>query len=151
MSEIEDVERLSRRALADVRAAIANYRDVSLAGELATGRELLRAAGIAADLPRAVDGVDERSQELFGWVVREGLTNVVRHSHATTCSVRLGPGSVEILDDGVGATGATVNRGTGLSGLEERVGEAGGVLETGPVEPRGWRVCARLVSQRAKV
>jgi two-component system sensor histidine kinase DesK len=151
MTEIEEVEQLSRRALADVRAAVANYRDVSLAGELATGRELLRAAGIAAELPRAVDGVDEQAQELFGWVVREGLTNVVRHSHATTCSVRLTPGSIEIIDDGVGASGATANRGTGLSGLEERVELAGGVLETGPVEPSGWRVCARLAPQGATV
>jgi two-component system sensor histidine kinase DesK len=151
MTEIEEVEQLSRRALADVRAAVANYREVSLAGELATGRELLRAAGIAAELPRAVDGVDARAQELFGWVVREGLTNVVRHSHATTCSVRLGPGAVEIVDDGVGANAATTGRGTGLSGLEERVEQAGGVLEAGPVEPRGWRVCARLAAQRATV
>jgi two-component system sensor histidine kinase DesK len=151
MTEIEEVEQLSRRALADVRAAVANYREVSLASELATGRELLRAAGIAAELPRAVDGVDERAQELFGWVVREGLTNVVRHSHATTCSVRLGPGAVEILDDGVGAHAGTANRGTGLSGLEERVEQAGGVLEAGPIEPRGWRVCARLIPQGATV
>jgi two-component system sensor histidine kinase DesK len=151
MTEIEEVERLSRRALADVRAAVANYREVSLAGELATGRELLRAAGIAAELPRAVDGVDERAQELFGWVVKEGLTNVVRHSHATTCSIRLGSGSIEILDDGVGAASGTTNRGTGLSGLEERVEHAGGVLETGPVEPSGWRVCARLAPQGATI
>jgi two-component system sensor histidine kinase DesK len=151
MTEVEEVEQLSRRALADVRAAVANYREVSLAGELATGRELLRAAGIAAELPRAVDGVDERAQQLFGWVVREGLTNVVRHSHATTCSVRLGPGSIEILDDGVGASGATARRGTGLAGLEERVDHAGGVLETGPVEPSGWRVCARLAPEGATV
>jgi two-component system sensor histidine kinase DesK len=151
LTEIEEVERLSRRALADVRAAVANYREVNLAGELATGRELLRAAGIAADLPRAVDSVDERAQELFGWVVREGLTNVVRHSHATTCSVRLGQGAIEILDDGVGSSGVTANRGTGLSGLEERVEHAGGVLETGPVEPRGWRVSVRLAPQGATV
>jgi two-component system sensor histidine kinase DesK len=151
MTEIEEVEKLSRRALADVRAAVANYREVSLAGELATGRELLRAAGIAAEFPRAIDGVDERALELFGWVIREGLTNVVRHSHATTCSVRLGPGSVEILDDGVGAAGVAANGGTGLSGLEERVEQAGGVLDAGPVEPRGWRVCARLAPQGATV
>jgi two-component system sensor histidine kinase DesK len=151
VTEIEEVERLSRRALADVRAAVANYREVSLVGELARGRELLRAAGIAGELPRAVDGVDERELELFGWVVREGLTNVVRHSHATMCSVQLRPGLVEILDDGVGAAGASTDRGSGLSGLEERVEQAGGVLEAGPVEPRGWRVCARLTPQGAKV
>ena len=72
--EIAEVAALSRRALGDVRAAVSNYREVTLAGELATGRELLRAAGIAAELPPAVDVVDESTQELFGWVLREGLT-----------------------------------------------------------------------------
>ena len=56
--EIAEVEELARQSLSDVRAAVANYRDVTLAGELATGREVLRAAGITADLPRAVDAVD---------------------------------------------------------------------------------------------
>ena len=85
--EIGEVAALSRRALGDVRAAVSNYREVTLAGELATGRELLRAAGIVAELPPAVDVVDDATQELFGWVLREGLTNVVRHSHASTCRV----------------------------------------------------------------
>ena len=57
-------------------------------GELAHGRELLRASGIAADLPTATDIVDPAHQELFGWAVREGLTNVVRHARASCCTVR---------------------------------------------------------------
>ena len=102
LREIAEVEELSRRALSEVRMAVANYRDrdVSLAGELANGRELLRAAGITADLPRAVDAVDPRCLELFGWVLREGLTNVVRHSRADACAVRLTRNSLEIADDG---------------------------------------------------
>jgi two-component system sensor histidine kinase DesK len=50
--EIGEVERLSRQVLTDVRAAVSGYRDVTLAGELARGRELLRASGVTADLPR---------------------------------------------------------------------------------------------------
>jgi two-component system sensor histidine kinase DesK len=142
--EIAEVEELARRSLADVRAAVTSYRDVSLAGELATGRELLRAAGITADLPRAVDAVDPSHQELFGWVVREGLTNVVRHAHASSCSVRLSPCSVEILDDGVGGNGAS---GNGLAGLRERVAAAGGVVDAGPAEPKGWRLRVSLAPE----
>jgi two-component system sensor histidine kinase DesK len=148
--EIAEVEDLARRSLADVRAAIANYRDVTLAGELATGRELLRAAGITADLPRAVDTVDRTHQELFGWVVREGLTNVVRHAHASSCSVRLSPGSVEIVDDGVGGDGASNGYGgpgNGLRGLRERVAVAGGVVDAGPLQPRGWRLRVSLTPE----
>ena len=143
--EIAEVEDLARRSLADVRAAVANYRDVTLAGELATGRELLRAAGIDADLPRAVDAVDLSNQELFGWVVREGLTNVVRHAHASACSVRLSPFSVEIVDDGVGRGNGVP--GSGLAGLRERVAAAGGVVDAGPIQPKGWRLRVSLTPE----
>lgn len=138
LHEIAEVEELARRSLHDVRAAVANYREVTLTGELASGRELLRAAGIAAELPSAVDGVDPAHQELFGWVVREGLTNVVRHARAGSCAVRLTPSSIEILDDGIG--GAPDAHGSGLAGLRERVSAAGGVVEAGPRRPAGWRL-----------
>jgi two-component system, NarL family, sensor histidine kinase DesK len=141
LHEIAEVETLARRSLADVRAAVGNYRDVTLAGELATGRELLRAAGITADLPRAVDVVDPNHQELFGWVVREGLTNIVRHAHASSCAVRLSASSVEIVDDGVGGAGPP---GNGLSGLRERVASVGGVIDAGPLQPKGWRLRVSL-------
>ena len=135
--EIGAVEELSRQALAEVRAAVSSYRDVSLASELAQGRELLRASGVAADLPSATDVVDVAHQELFGWVVREGLTNVARHAHATRCSVTLSASEIEIRDDGIGTSTAD---GNGLSGLRERAAAAGGTVEAGPLRPRGWRL-----------
>jgi two-component system sensor histidine kinase DesK len=137
VDEISEVETLSRQALADVRAAVSGYRDVTLAGELARGRELLRASGVIADLPTAADVVDGAHQELFGWVVREGLTNVVRHARATRCTVVLSASELEVLDDGVGARAST---GSGLTGLRERVAEAGGRMEAGPLDPKGWRL-----------
>jgi two-component system sensor histidine kinase DesK len=146
VGEIGEVAALSRRPLADVRAAVSNYREVTLAGELATGHELLRAAGIAAELPPAADVVDDATQELFGWVLREGLTNVVRHSHARSCTVRITPSSVEIVDDGVGTPSGG---GNGLHGLAERVASAGGVIEAGPTPPSGWRLAVRLGSGAA--
>ena len=80
VAQITEVEDLCRRVLADVRAAVSGYREVTLASELARGRELLRASGITADLPTATEVADPAHQELFGWAVREGLTNVIRHS-----------------------------------------------------------------------
>jgi two-component system, NarL family, sensor histidine kinase DesK len=141
--EIAAVESLARQALTDMRAAVSNYRDVSLSRELATGRELLRAAGITADLPKAIDVVGPEHQELFGWVVREGLTNIVRHAHASTVCVRLSESTVEIVDDGVGGP---VSVGNGLAGLRERVAAAGGVLDAGPRQPKGWRLRVALTS-----
>lgn len=140
--EMAEVEQLCRQALAEVRAAVTSYREVTLAGELATGRQLLRAAGITADFPRAVDGVDPAHQELFGWVVREGLTNVVRHSRATACAVRLSASAVEVIDNGVGGTGPA---GNGLTGLCERVTAAGGSIDAGPARPAGWRLRVSLL------
>jgi two-component system, NarL family, sensor histidine kinase DesK len=151
LREMAEVEAIARGSLADVRAAVSTYR-VTLAGELATGRELLRAAGINADLPGAVDVVDPANQELFGWVVREGLTNIVRHAQATSCAVRLSASSVEVVDDGVGGHRAPApqgNRphGNGLSGLRDRVAAAGGVVDAGPREPKGWRLRVSLAPQ----
>ncbi|MGW6931816.1 sensor histidine kinase [Lentzea sp. NPDC054927] len=135
LAEMESVERLARQALADVRAAVSGHGDVTLAGELARGRELLRAAGVAADLPTACDGVPPERRELFGWVVREGVTNVVRHARAGRCTVEVTSSTVEVRDDGVGGL---VGTGSGLDGLRARVIAAGGVLTAGPAQPRGW-------------
>lgn len=135
--EIAEVEALARRSLSDVRAAVSAYREVTLTGELASGRELLRAAGIEPELPGATDVVRDDLHELFGWVLREGLTNVVRHARASRCRVTLDSDSIEILDDGHGApTGAS---GGGLVGLRDRVAAAGGTVEAGATR-QGWRL-----------
>lgn len=144
VQEIAEVEALCRQALAEVRAAVSSYRDVTLAGELARGRELLRASGVSAELPTATDMVTVDNQELFGWAVREGLTNVARHAHATRCTVALTASEVEICDDGVGGAAVMASGGNGLAGLRERVAAVGGTLEAGPLSPRGWRLRVSL-------
>jgi two-component system, NarL family, sensor histidine kinase DesK len=138
-AEIAAVEQLTRQVLTDVRAAVAGYREVSLAVELATAREVLGAAGIAADLPGAVDEVPAGRRELFGWVVREGITNAVRHSHASRVTIRVTPTSVEVLDDGRGVVGGRPP-GSGLAGLTERAAAAGGRLEAGQRAGGGYRL-----------
>jgi two-component system sensor histidine kinase DesK len=146
LGQIAEVEELCRQVLADVRNAVSGYRDVTLAGELAHGRELLRASGIAADLPTATDIVDPAHQELFGWAVREGLTNVVRHARASYCTVRLSRSAVEIVDDGTGkpAPEGGVPPGNGLSGLRERAAAAGGRVNAGPLQAGGWQLRVTL-------
>ena len=134
-SELADLERLSRDALSDVRRAVEGYRDLTLPGELARAREALRAAAIEADLPNSTDEVPSELRELFAWTVREGVTNVIRHSGASHCTVRLHPEAVEVCDDGVGPLPRPEGPGHGLDGLRERATAAGAVLVTRTLDP----------------
>jgi two-component system sensor histidine kinase DesK len=124
-AEIREVEQLTRRTLGDVRAAVSSHHEVTLTGELATAREVLRAAGMVSDLPPSVAETEPQLSELFGWVVREAVTNVVRHSRASHVRISLGENYVEVVDDG---RGGVHGLGTGLRGLRERVEAAGGTL-----------------------
>jgi two-component system sensor histidine kinase DesK len=124
--EIAAVEQLSRRTLGDVRAAVSGQHEVTLAGELATAREVLLAAGIDASLPASVAEADPLLSELFGWALREGITNVVRHSRAAHVTVTLAPHELTITDDGRGAGSA--GPGNGLRGLGRRAEESGATL-----------------------
>lgn len=140
-SEVAEIEQLARAALADVRATVAGTREVSLAGELVAARRALAAAGIEAELPGSVEAAPTTHRELFAWTLREGITNVVRHSAARNCRVRWDAGCLEVVDDGrgIGVTAA----GTGLRGLRARAEDAGARLESGPVPGGGFQL--RLV------
>ena len=143
LDEIADVERLAREALADVRATASGYRQVSLASELAVAATVLRAAGVAAQLPVAVDSVDPTAREVLGYVVREAVTNIVRHAGATSCTITVGTDWLEVIDDGHGAAVAPTGSGAGLPGLHQRLQQVGGVLDAGPL-PGGFRVRAHV-------
>jgi two-component system sensor histidine kinase DesK len=143
-SEVADVEQLARAALADVRAAVAGYRELSLAGELVAARAALVAAGIKPDLPTVVDEVPEENRELFAWVIREGVTNVLRHSGARRCTIRLGARSIEVLDDGKGPTPGGGASGHGLVGLRERADLAGASLQVGTAPDGGFRLAVKV-------
>ncbi|MFI9380141.1 sensor histidine kinase [Kutzneria sp. NPDC052558] len=146
LAEMRDVERLSRQALADITATVSGDRAVSLAAELVGAKEALRSAGIDADFPLAVDDVEPAYQEAFAFALREGVTNVLRHSAgATRCEVRLGDRWLEVRDDGdPGPAAAAPSRvnggGNGLSGLSQRLGGIGARLEAGPLPSQGFRL-----------
>jgi two-component system, NarL family, sensor histidine kinase DesK len=140
VAEVRDAERLSRQALTEIRTTVSGYRRPSLAAELAGVHEALWAADIDAVLPQAVDDVAEELHEPFAYVLREGVTNVIRHSGATRCEVRLGPRCLEIRDDGRPA--AAIDAGHGLTGLTERMAAVGGRLTAEPLPGKGFRLCA---------
>ncbi|GIG69654.1 sensor histidine kinase [Phytomonospora endophytica] len=140
-TEIADVEQLARQTLGEVRATVSGYRETSLAGELAAIRAALAAADIAADLPSAIDEIDEPQRTAFAYALREGVTNVIRHSHADRCTVRIGPSRLEIHDDG---RGGHAPAGNGLNGLRERLSAIGALLTAGPAPDGGYTLTVRL-------
>jgi two-component system sensor histidine kinase DesK len=99
--------------------------------ELATAREVLQAAGIEAEMPAAAEDVSGDLRELFGWVVREGVTTAVRHSRAHHVSVRLEQRAIEVINDGAEHVGPS-RPGHGLTGLTERAEALGGEVWAGP-------------------
>ncbi|MET0999956.1 MAG: histidine kinase [Marmoricola sp.] len=131
--EVADLERLSRDALSDVRRAVEGYRELTLPGELSRARTALAAAGIEAHLPTASEEVPTHLRELFAWTVREGVTNVLRHSRAHSCTVELTARRVEVRDDGVGGAGRS--GGSGLLGLDERAAAARATVTVRDLDP----------------
>jgi two-component system sensor histidine kinase DesK len=141
LEEVRDAELLSRQALTEIRTTVTGYRRLSLGTELVNVRAALESAGIRADLPQAVDNVDVHLQEHFSYVLREATTNVMRHSGATQCVVRLGETWLEVQDNGRGtAEPAGTERvgGNGIAGLAERMDLIGGHVEGAPLPQGGF-------------
>jgi two-component system sensor histidine kinase DesK len=144
--ELEDVQAVGRQALAEVREAVQGYRQLALDDALAGARTALSAAGIAYEQDSARVELPADVEEVFAWAVREGTTNVLRHSHAAHCAVRIREGTdealLEVEDDGASPPAAP-QAGNGLTGLAERVAGLRGRLEAGAQPGGGFRL--RLV------
>ena len=133
-SELQQLRALGREALADVRSTARGIRSVSLPAEIASARVALETAGITPALPTVVDDVPTRWRELFAWTLREGVTNVIRHSGATRCEVDLAADRIRVADDGRGCPGGVTGAGLGLEGLRHRAEHEGATVST---ESRG--------------
>jgi two-component system sensor histidine kinase DesK len=145
--ELGDALAAAREALREVREAVSGYRQPTLAAELRGAREILTAAGIACTCEGDAGPLPPAAAAVLTWAVREGVTNVVRHSRARHCAIRLaragGAASVEIADDGAGVVppaGAAGPGGHGLRGLAERAAQQGGAVEAGPGARGGFRL-----------
>jgi len=146
-SEVADLEEVARCALREVRDAVSGYRRPTLEGELEGARMALAAAGIIAEIEHATEAFSPEVEAVLAWAVREGATNVIRHSGARHCEVRLRGGrgevAVEILDDGRGAEEASPC-GNGLTGLRERAAAVRGRLEAGAGTGGGFRLAVSV-------
>ena len=131
--EVRDMAQVARKSLNDVREAVAGYRQASLQAEIASARTALGAAGIGLLVEDTVGSLAPEQDGVLAWCLREAVTNVVKHSGAKKCEVRLtrdnGYARLDVSDDGRGTT--ALNDGSGLAGMRERVALVGGKMQVG--------------------
>lgn len=147
--EMREVAQAARAALAEVRAAVAGMTDANLRRELERAKTALAAAGIKCSVDGDSRQVDPQTGAVLAMVLREAVTNVIRHSGAETCHVAIGRAGanecVTVVDDGKGDIGGS--DGTGLTGLRSRLEAAGGAI-TIQSDDNGTRLAATLPPAR---
>jgi two-component system sensor histidine kinase DesK len=140
--ELADVQAVTRQALVEVREAVQGYRRLALADAVDGARTALAAAGIDCFVDDTTVALPGEVETVLAWAVREASTNVVRHSGARACAIRVHAdatsAAVEISDDGTAAP--SDGDGTGLAGLAERAAHLRGTLEAGTRPEGGFRL-----------
>ena len=144
MQEMREVERVARQTLREVRVAVAGYRQPRLESELDGARQMLSAAGITCQVEYTIGELEPSIDAVLAWTVREGVTNVIRHSRARHCLIRLIRENeaicAEVINDGLRgqeSEDAKTRTGSGLSGLNERIISHGGRMEAGLLRTEG--------------
>ncbi|MEU4578105.1 sensor histidine kinase [Nonomuraea sp. ATR24] len=136
-AEMTEVHALTRKALKELRQAVRGYRELDLGAELNSVKGVLEAAGVRCETRLPHRELPEGVAPVFAYVVREAVTNVLKHSTATFCDIliRFTDEEAEVRVRNDGATGRSGDElGSGLSGLAERVGAVRGTLTAGPVD-----------------
>ncbi|PMC34311.1 sensor histidine kinase [Bacillus sp. UMB0899] len=124
--ETKEIERTSRSALKQVRELVSDMRAITVAEELIETEILLQAAGVSFQFTgdSKLEEVPLLTQNILSMCLKEGVTNVVKHSHAKNCFVQLvkrdGEIELSVLDDGKGLD-ETNEDGNGLKGINERL------------------------------
>jgi two-component system sensor histidine kinase DesK len=146
--EIAELEQVARTALGEVREAVSGYRRPTLDDELAGARMALTAAGIEPEVHRAHLTLAPETEAVLAWAVREGATNVIRHSRARRCTITVSgcpeQATVEIVDDGAAAAPVGAGAGHGITGLAERARAVGGELEAAAETGAGFRLAVAV-------
>jgi two-component system sensor histidine kinase DesK len=127
--EIAEIEATARQALGEVRKTITGYRSEGFASELTRAAQVLETAGVRLQKPSTPPYLPPRHEATLSLVLREAVTNIVRHAGASECSIELSTVAdrtqLVIADDG---RGDIQQEGNGLRGMRERVQELGGKL-----------------------
>ncbi|MBM7862547.1 sensor histidine kinase [Lentzea nigeriaca] len=141
IDEMLEVRRIAQESLDELRAVVSGYRTADLSVELAGARSLLASAGIDCRVIGEADISGEPAGAL-GWAVREGVTNVLRHSEASSCTITLRGKVLTMSNDGV--TASDFRFGSGLKGLHERISALGGTVTAAPEAPHRFVLTVEL-------
>ncbi len=149
-TQMREVHEHARTALAETRDVVQGYRRTPLGDELANATRVLEAAGIDGRLEHGTTTdaaeVAEPGRQLLGLVVREATTNILRHSNARRARLALDvdghDAHLQVHNDGAD-DGPDHTPGTGMTGLADRLADAGGQLHWDRAD--GWfTVTARV-------
>ncbi len=137
-TELTDVHALARDSLRDVRTVVKGYRRDSLERELQGVQSVLVAAGVRCAVSPIPADLTTEVEEALASAVREGATNLLRHSAATRCDIVMDAGARTIRLDMTNDAARTEpsDGGGGLDGIAERFARLGGTLAAG-VDPSG--------------
>jgi two-component system sensor histidine kinase DesK len=136
-AEINDVRQTARTALKEVRELVTEMRGTRLEDEMFRIIQILKAAEIDLILegdPRMANTTSLMSENVLSMCLKEAVTNIVKHSSATTCLIAIEPSPTEFVikvkDNGVGIAGESAYfKGNGLRGMKERLEFVNGVME----------------------
>ncbi|WP_433504956.1 sensor histidine kinase [Pseudonocardia halophobica] len=145
-AEMDEVQRVARESLTEVRALVRSTRDTDLAVELAGARAVLGSAGVALEVRGDPGAVAPAARNVLGRVLREAMTNVLRHAEPSRCTIEIGADRLVVCNDGVSGPGD--GAGTGLAGLERYLEDHAGRLAAGCDGRGGYRLEAVLGSGR---
>jgi len=147
-AEIESLTGVARSALRDMRAVARDEHVVSLRAELDAAAAVLAAADIETIADASLDDLSPELEAVLAWAVREGATNILRHSTASRCSFtatrRDATVRLEIVNDGVPSGPA--GEGRGLDGVAERARALGGSACGGPAGEGRFRLMVEVPS-----
>ncbi|MEU6172877.1 histidine kinase [Streptantibioticus parmotrematis] len=148
--ELAEILHTSRQALADVRTVARGYRQMSLADEAKAAHSMLTATGIRTTVDVTDTTLPTDTDTVLATVLREGLTNVLRHSKAEHCAISTAhaEGAIVLRLANDGASTATTapsltDQGSGIGNLTTRVSRLGGSL-TAHHEDDWFHLTARI-------
>jgi two-component system sensor histidine kinase DesK len=147
-----EVRQVAHESLREMRTVVSGYRTADLGTELAGAQDVLRSAGMSCRVIGDAAGLPPDVQAALGWVVREGTTNIIRHSDATACTIELhildspgAPRAVTLsMDNDRVHTLDAESGGSGLLGLGERLAGLGGSITIGHPRNGHFRLEASL-------